>query len=116
MDVMLSSGNGDKRFFAFHIGWSSSKAVVAVIDGDKSIRKSFAQLIQAVGYKAEAFASATEFLGSIVLEVVSCVVSELRMPGLNGLQLQQLLWSKMPFLSRSLWSRTEPLGRTRRWA
>jgi FixJ family two-component response regulator len=99
MGVMQLSGNADESFFASHIEWSSSKAIVAVIDEDESIRKSLVRLIQAASYKAEAFASVTEFLESLVLEVTSCVVSELRMPGLNGLQLQQFLQSKMPFLS-----------------
>ena len=99
MDLTQLFGNGNKNSFSFHRGWSPTNAMVAVIDDDKSIRKSLVRLIQAAGYKAAAFTAAAEFLESLVLEVSSCVVSELRMPGLNGLQLQQFLQRKMPFLS-----------------
>jgi FixJ family two-component response regulator len=99
MDLPQLFGNGNESSFSFHMSWSPTNAMVAVIDDDRSIRKSIVQSIQSAGYKAAAFASAAEFLESLVLEVSSCVVSELRMPGLNGLQLQQFLQRKMPFLS-----------------
>jgi FixJ family two-component response regulator len=77
----------------------SPKSIVAVIDDDQSVRKSLVRSIQAAGYQVEAFGCATEFLGSLVPEVASCVVCDLRMPGINGLQLQEVLRSKTPFLS-----------------
>jgi FixJ family two-component response regulator len=99
MDAAHLFGNGDESLFASHIGRSSAKPIVAVIDDDQSSRKTLVRLIRAAGYKPAAFASATEFLESLVLEVASCVISELSMRGLNGLQLQQSLQSKMPCLS-----------------
>jgi FixJ family two-component response regulator len=93
--------DGDKNITAAHNGSSSAsaKAIVAVIDDDESIRKSLVRSIQAAGFRVEAFASAADFLDSGVPEVASCVVSDLRMPGINGLELQELLRSKIPFLS-----------------
>jgi FixJ family two-component response regulator len=78
---------------------TSSGIVVAVIDDDESIRRSLVRSIEAAGYKVEAYASAADFLASVLPEVVSCVVCDLLMPGLNGLQLQELLRGKFPFLS-----------------
>jgi len=95
-----AKGLGDQSLLASRRSWSSvSPTIVALIDDDESIRKSLVRSIQVAGYKVEAFASATEFLGSLVPEVASYVVSDLRMPGVNGLQLQELLRSKAPFLS-----------------
>ncbi len=72
---------------------------VAVIDDDTSVRKSLVRSIQAAGDKVEGFGSAADFLGSVVAEDTSCVVSDLRMPRIDGLQLQESLRSKIPFLS-----------------
>jgi FixJ family two-component response regulator len=78
---------------------ASPTTVVAVIDDDESIRRSLVRTIEGAGHKAQAFASAADFLGSLSPDAVSCVVSDLLMPGLSGLQLQELLRSKFPFLS-----------------
>lgn len=78
---------------------TSSGIVVAVIDDDESIRRSLVRSIEAAGYIVEAYASAADFLASVVVEVVSCVVCDLLMPGVNGLQLQDLLRGNFPFLS-----------------
>ena len=75
------------------------KSLIAVIDDDESIRKSLTRLIASAGHEVEAFASATEFLESPKTEMASCVVSDLRMPVVGGLQLQEALRSKIPFVS-----------------
>ncbi|HUN58315.1 MAG TPA: response regulator [Candidatus Binataceae bacterium] len=77
----------------------SEKALVAIIDDDESIRESLARLIASVGHEVKGFASATEFLESPKTQDASCVVSDLRMPVLNGLQLQEALSCKVPYLS-----------------
>jgi FixJ family two-component response regulator len=82
-----------------NVSSTSSRTVVAVIDDDESIRKSLVRSIQAAGYRVEAFACAADFLESLVPEIASCVVSDLRMPEVNGLELQELLRSKIPSLS-----------------
>jgi FixJ family two-component response regulator len=77
----------------------ASDAMIAVIDDDESVRKSLARSIHAAGYKVEAFTSAADFLGNVASADVCCVISDLRMPGLDGLQLQELLRSRIPFVS-----------------
>jgi FixJ family two-component response regulator len=75
------------------------KSLIAIIDDEESIRKALARLIASAGHEVNVFASATEFLESSKTEAASCVVSDLRMPIVNGLQLQEALRSKVPCLS-----------------
>jgi FixJ family two-component response regulator len=75
------------------------KSLIAIIDDDESIRKSLTRLIASAGYEVKAFASGAEFLESPKTEAATCVVSDLRMPTVTGLQLQEVLCSKIPSLS-----------------
>jgi FixJ family two-component response regulator len=68
-------------------------AVVFVVDDDASVRKSLARLISDAGYTVQTFASAREFLARPPSAGPSCVVLDVRMPGLTGLDLQQTLAS-----------------------
>ena len=63
-------------------------AVVFVVDDDAAVRRSLDNLIRSVGLRAETFASAQEFLSSKRPEVPGCVVLDVRLPGLSGLDLQ----------------------------
>jgi FixJ family two-component response regulator len=64
-------------------------AVVFVVDDDESIRESLELLIRSEGWSPEIFASAPEFLASPRPSVPSCLVLDVSMPGLSGLQLQK---------------------------
>ena len=77
----------------------SQRTAVAIIDDEESVRKSLVRMLQAKGLQALAFSSAQEFLNSPQGAVVSCVVSDLRMPGLDGLGFQHILRAKLPHLS-----------------
>src|SRR6202161_1514334 len=77
----------------------SERTIVAIIDDEESVRKSLARMLQAKGLQVLAFPSAQEFLDSSQSRIVSCVVSDLRMPGLDGLGFQQMLGTKLPHLS-----------------
>lgn len=77
----------------------SQRTAVAIIDDEESVRKSLVRMLQAKGLQALAFPSAQEFLDSAQSKVVSCVVSDLRMPGLDGLGFQRRLHAKLPHLS-----------------
>lgn len=77
----------------------SQRTVVAIIDDEASVRKSLTRMLQTKGLVALAFASAQEFLENPQSDVVSCVISDLRMPGLDGLGLQRRLHAKLPHLS-----------------
>jgi FixJ family two-component response regulator len=77
----------------------SDETRIAVIDDDLSIRRSMLRMLGAAGFDVVVFASATEFLAAQDLERISCVVSDLRMPGMDGLAVQQALLPRLPHLS-----------------
>lgn len=63
--------------------------VVFVIDDDASMRDAISRLLHAVGVPVQTFASAKEFLSKRLLDVPACVVLDVRLPGLSGLDLQR---------------------------
>jgi FixJ family two-component response regulator len=68
---------------------TDTDATVFVVDDDAPMRESLKNLIRSVGLRAELFASAQEFLRSKRPDVPSCLVLDVRMPGLSGLDLQR---------------------------
>jgi FixJ family two-component response regulator len=64
---------------------------IAVIDDDESVRRATGNLVKSLGLCVIAFASAEEFLESPRFDDVSCIISDIQMPGMNGLELQQHL-------------------------
>jgi FixJ family two-component response regulator len=75
------------------------KRTVAIIDDEESVRKSLVRMLQAKGFQAWAFSSAREFVDSPQSTSVSCVVSDLLMPEVDGRGLQRMLGTLMPHLS-----------------
>jgi FixJ family two-component response regulator len=65
--------------------------IVFVVDDDVSVRESLELLIRTAGWQPELFSSAQEFLGRRRVTVPSCLVLDVALPGLNGLDLQQQL-------------------------
>jgi len=68
---------------------SNAAEMVFVIDDDESIREALKSLIRSVGLSVETFASAQDFLESSRPDVPSCLILDVRMPGLSGLDLQR---------------------------
>jgi FixJ family two-component response regulator len=68
---------------------TETDAMVFVVDDDAPMRESLKNLIRSVGLRAEFFASAQEFLRSKRPDVPSCLVLDVRLPGLSGLDLQR---------------------------
>jgi FixJ family two-component response regulator len=68
---------------------SPETAVVFVVDDDVSVRESLELLIRAAGWQSETFASAEDFLGRTPTDGPSCLVLDVRLPNLNGLELQR---------------------------
>ena len=66
-------------------------ALVFVIDDDRSVRKSLQRLLDAAQYNTELFNSASEFLSRSAHQGPSCVIIDVRMPGLTGIDLQKIL-------------------------
>jgi FixJ family two-component response regulator len=64
---------------------------VAVLDDDDSVRSALQGLLKAVGLPAQTFASAEEFLKSSQLQQIACLIADIRMPGMSGLELQAKL-------------------------
>ncbi len=68
---------------------NSVAEMVFVIDDDESIREALKSLIRSVGLSVETFGSAQDFLQSSRPDVPSCLILDVRMPGLSGLDLQR---------------------------
>ena len=66
-------------------------AIVLVVDDDVSVREALGSLIRSAGLKVETFASAQEFLARPRADLPSCLVLDVRLPGLSGLDLQKQL-------------------------
>jgi len=74
--------------------WSGRVAeapVISIIDDDPSVRTATGRLLRSMGFSVYAFASAKEFLSSSQLDETSCVIADVEMPGMNGLELQERL-------------------------
>jgi FixJ family two-component response regulator len=70
---------------------NSPTALVFLIDDDASVRKGVSRLLRSAGYKCETFASATDFLAREEYPGPTCLIVDVRMPGLNGMELQETL-------------------------
>lgn len=68
-----------------------SRLRVAVIDDDESVRKALRRLLRAANLDADTFASGREFIDSLAAQRPDCIVLDLHMPGMNGLDVQQQL-------------------------
>ena len=64
---------------------------VSIVDDDESIREAISSLLRSVGLDAQVFASAEQFLKSDYQQNVECLILDVRMPGMSGLQLQEKL-------------------------
>lgn len=68
-----------------------SAATVFVVDDDDGMRRALSLLLNTVGYRTAAFASPKEFLDKFKVDTAGCLVLDIRMPGMSGLELQQHL-------------------------
>jgi FixJ family two-component response regulator len=68
-----------------------ANSIVFLIDDDASVRKGVSRLLRSAGYKSESFGSASDFLAREQHPGPACVIVDVRMPGLNGMDLQSVL-------------------------
>ena len=65
--------------------------MISIVDDDESLREAMKSLVRSIGYRAAAFGSAEEFLDSGRVGDTSCLITDIQMPGLSGLELQARL-------------------------
>jgi FixJ family two-component response regulator len=65
-----------------------TRLLVSVVDDDESVRESLPDLLNEFGFAARTFSSASEFLASDALDVSSCLLLDIAMPGMTGVELQ----------------------------
>ena len=70
---------------------SVSGPLISIVDDDESVRDALKSLIDSVGFHAEPFRSGEEFLNSPYLSQTDCLITDVRMPGMSGLELQERL-------------------------
>jgi FixJ family two-component response regulator len=68
-----------------------AQPVISIIDDDDSVRSSLRSLVRSLGFHACTFASAEDFLDSPCRDETACLITDLQMPGLSGIELQRLL-------------------------
>lgn len=71
-----------------------TRPVIAIIDDDDNVRTSLDSLLRSYGYSVHLFADAERFLASGILASFDCIVSDIQMPGMNGLQMYQRVLSQ----------------------
>jgi FixJ family two-component response regulator len=69
----------------------SQTQLVSIVDDDPLAREGIRELVESLGYKALAFVSAQDFLQSGAIATTGCLITDLQMPGLSGLDLQERL-------------------------
>lgn len=65
--------------------------VISIVEDDESVRVAMKEMVESFGYRAAAFASGAEFLASELLSDGACLIADVRMPGMSGLDLHDQL-------------------------
>jgi FixJ family two-component response regulator len=79
-----------RRNTAMEVGVSEIPRI-SIVDDDESVREAIKGLMRSMGYRAEVFASAEDFLSSGHLNETACLILDVRMAGMSGLELQSKL-------------------------
>jgi FixJ family two-component response regulator len=87
----MSWGPRNKRGRTRILPWNKRPKLIALIDEDESTQKSLRELLESAGFVARCFRSAEEFLESDLHREVGCLITEMQMPGIAGLELQARL-------------------------
>jgi len=74
-----------------YMSCNSENRLVAIVDDDDSVRGTLKELLRAAGFLSQTFESAEDFLGSGHRQDTACLITDIRMPGMSGLELQARL-------------------------
>jgi len=85
-----------------------------VVDDERAVLESVADLLESAGYAVRAFQSARDFLDSNLLSSIACLICDIRMPGMDGWQLQSFVQAHRPDLPVVLITGHEPNDRRAR--
>ena len=77
---------------------TSNIPLISVVDDDRSLVEAIVSLLESVGYAAAGFISAQDFLNSPQLRRTACLILDVRMPGMGGLELQRRLAAQKVYL------------------
>lgn len=69
----------------------SSAPLISIVDDDHSMRTALVRLVRSLGHEARGFASAEEFLQSDTVDSAACVITDIQMPGMSGIELKYTL-------------------------
>jgi FixJ family two-component response regulator len=89
MQAFSPTGNSPSLRLAAEDQQLQHRPIISIIDDDESMRCALKSLVTSLGFKACTFASAEQYLDSPRLDDTSCLITDLQMPGLNGIELQQ---------------------------
>jgi FixJ family two-component response regulator len=85
--IVLPSPSAHSCFMSTHRG----SKFVSIVDDDDSVRGTLQELLRSAGFSSRAFESAEAFLGSGHQQETACLITDIRMPGMSGLELQARL-------------------------
>jgi len=91
MQAFPTAGNSSPLRLYIEDQQLQTSPLISIIDDDESMRCAVKSLVTSLGLNAHAFASAEEFLRSPHVEHTSCLITDLQMPGLSGVELQKML-------------------------
>jgi FixJ family two-component response regulator len=83
------------------IGPGVNPPVIAIVDDDESVSIGMTSLVRSLGYDVLAYGSAEDFLASDARDDIACLISDVQMPGVGGLELQKMLvaeGSRLPII------------------
>jgi FixJ family two-component response regulator len=72
----------------------SEAPLISIVDDDALARDGIRELVDSLGYKTATFVSAEHFLGDGMIAETACLITDMQMPGLNGVELQEALQSR----------------------